>query len=77
VYFFNSPACDCLTKTELRFAYDAQALAHFIAKFPKVNIQSEYVAHDGVATYGLKAWRFKSRVFVMAVVHNTRWATNQ
>jgi hypothetical protein len=74
VYFFNSPACDCLTEIEIRFADEAQALAYFIAKFPKVNIQGEYVAHDGVSTYGVKAWRFKSKVFVVAVVPNTRWA---
>ena len=74
VYFFNSPACDCLTETELRFADEAQALAYFIATFPKVNIQGEYFAHDGVSTYGVKAWRFKSKVFVVAVVTNTRWA---
>ena len=74
VYFFNSPACDCLTEIELRFADDAQALAYFNAKFPRVNVQGEYVAHDGVSTYGMKAWRFKSKVFVVAVVPNTRWA---
>lgn len=74
VYFFNSPACDCLTEIEIRFADEAQALAYFIAKFPKVNIQGEYVAHDGVSTYGVKAWRFKSKVFVVAVVPNTRWS---
>jgi hypothetical protein len=74
VYFFNSPACDCLTEIEIRFADEAQALAYFLAKFPKVNIQGEYVAHDGVSTYGVKAWRFKSKVFVVAVVPNTRWA---
>jgi hypothetical protein len=74
VYFFNSPACDCLTEIEIRFADEAQALAYFIAKFLKVNIQGEYVAHDGFSTYGVKAWRFKSKVFVVAVVANTRWA---
>jgi hypothetical protein len=74
VYFFNSRACDCLTEIEIRFADEAQALAYFIAKFPKVNIQGEYVAHDGRSTYGVKAWRFKSKVFVVAVVPNTRWA---
>ena len=55
VYFFNSPACDCLTEIEIRFADEAQALAYFIAKFLKVNIQGEYVAHDGFSTYGVKA----------------------
>jgi hypothetical protein len=74
VYLFNSPACDCLTEIEIRFADEAQALAYFIAKFLKVNIQGEYVAHDGFSTYGVKAWRFKSKVFVVAVVANTRWA---
>ena len=54
-YFFNSPACDCLTEIEIRFADEAQALAYFIAKFLKVNIQGEYVAHDGFSTYGVKA----------------------
>lgn len=74
VHFFNSPACDCLTEIEIRFADEAQALAYFIAKFPNVNIQGEYVAHDGRSAYGVKAWRFKSKVFVVAVIPNTRWA---
>jgi len=76
LYFFNSPACDCLTEIEIRFADDAQAIAYFNAKFPSVNIQGEYVVHDGVSTYGVKAWRFKSKVFVVAIVPNTRWANH-
>ena len=74
VYFFNSAACDCLTEIEIRFAGDAQSLAYFNAEFPSQNIQGEYVAHDGVSTYGMKAWRFRSKVFVVAIVPNTRWA---
>ena len=74
VYFFNSPACDCLTEIEIRFADEAHALAYFIAKFPKVNVQGDYFAHDGVSSYRVKAWRFKSKVFIVAVVPNTRWA---
>lgn len=73
VHFFNSPACDCLTEIEIRFADEAQALAYFIAKFPKVNIEGEYFAHGGFSTYGVKPWRFKSKVFVVAVVPSTRW----
>lgn len=74
VYFFNSAACDCLTEIEVRFADDAQSMAYFNAKFPSQNIHGEYVAHDGVSTYRVKAWRFRSKVFVVAIVPNTRWA---
>lgn len=74
VYFFNSAACDCLTEIEIRFADEAQSMAYFNAKFPSQNIQGEYVAHDGVSTYRMKAWRFRSKVFVVAIVPNTRWA---
>jgi hypothetical protein len=74
VYFFNSAACECLTEIEVRFADEAQAVAYFIAKFPSVNIQGEYFAHDGSSTYRVKAWRFKSKVFVVGVIPNTRWA---
>jgi hypothetical protein len=74
VYFFNSPACDCLTEIEIRFADEAQATAYFNAKFPSVDAQGEHVAYDGVSNYRVKAWRFRSKVFVVAVVSNTRWA---
>jgi hypothetical protein len=67
-------SCGRWYEIEIRFADEAQALAYFIAKFPKVNVQGDYFAHDGVSSYRVKAWRFKSKVFIVAVVPNTRWA---
>jgi len=74
VYFFNSAACDCLTEVEIRFADDAQAVAYFQAKFPSVNVRGEFFGYDGSSTYRVKAWRFKSKVFVVGVIPDTRWA---
>ncbi len=74
VYFFNSDACDCLTEIEIRFADDAQAVAYFQAKFPSVNVRGEFFGHDRISAYGMKAWRFGSKVFVVAILPNTRWA---
>jgi hypothetical protein len=74
VYFFNSSACDCLTEIEIRFADDAQAVAYFTAKFPSVNIRGEFFGHDGVSSYRVKAWRFTSKVYVVGIMPDTRWA---
>jgi hypothetical protein len=74
VYFFNSEACQCLTEIEIRFADEAQATAYFNAKFPLQDSEGDYSAYDGVVTYRMKAWRFKSKVYVVAVLPNTRWS---
>ncbi len=74
VYFFNSKACTCLTEIELRFADDAQAKAYFDARYSPQNISGDYFFHNGVSTYRVKAWRFQSKVYVVATIPNTRWA---
>jgi len=74
VYFFNSDACDCLTEIEIRFADEASAAAYFNTKFPSQDIQGEYFAHDGVSLYRVNAWHFKTKVYLVAILPNTRWA---
>lgn len=74
VYFFNSNACTCLTEIELRFNDDAQAKTYFDARYTPQNVKGEYFFHDGVSIYRIKAWRFQSKVYVVAVLENTRWA---
>ena len=74
VYFFNSEACQCLTEIEIRFADEAQSTAYFNTKFPLQDFEGDYSAFDGVATYRMKAWRFQTKVYVVAVLPNTRWS---
>jgi hypothetical protein len=74
VYFFNSDACDCLTEIEIRFADETSAAAYFNTKFPSQDIQGEYFGHDGVSLYRVNAWRFKSKVYLVAILPNTRWS---
>lgn len=74
VYFFNSDACDCLTEIEIRFADEASAIAYFNTKYPLQDIEGEYFAHDGVSLYRVNAWRFKTKVYLVAILPNTRWS---
>ncbi len=74
VYFFNSDACDCLTEIEIRFADEAGAAAYFNTKFPSQDSQGEYFAHDGASLYRVNAWRFNAKVYLVAILPNTRWS---
>lgn len=74
VYFFNSDACDCLTEIEIRFADEAAAAAYFNTKYPSQDIQGEYFAYDGASLYRVNAWRFKTKVYLVAILPNTRWS---
>lgn len=74
VYFFNSPAGEILTEIEIRFADDAAAKAYFDASYAPQQVNGEYFRHDGVSAYQVKAWRFQSKVYVVAMMRNTRWA---
>lgn len=74
VYFFNSDACDCLTEIEIRFADEASAAAYFNTMYPSQDIQGEYFAYDGVSLYRVNAWRFKTKVYLVAILPNTRWS---
>ncbi|HVY89902.1 MAG TPA: hypothetical protein VG942_13615 [Hyphomonadaceae bacterium] len=73
VYFFNSPAGEILTEIEIRFASEAQAKAYFDAKYRKDYGYADYIKSDGISAYKVKAWSFQNKVFVVAMMANTRW----
>lgn len=80
VYFFNSNAGPILTELEVRFADNARAKAWFDAKFPQQTRRyggEEYFSNDGVRSYSVKAWCFGQKVFIVATMPETRWASEK
>src|SRR5262249_49158284 len=76
VYFFDSNAGPILNEIELRFADETKAQAYFMARYPpRYGAGSDYVHTVAAPGYSIKAWCNQTKVYVVATMPNTRWAS--